>query len=315
MHTVIRRSLTVGVAMAGVGIVAFAPSVMVPDNEIRIPAPQPVTTAVTPTASWDTYAAILLEGAAATVGQSVDALFNQSPALLAEAMANWPIAETELAYSQIANAALAPLMPLATGAFTDAVTEVLARSLPGLRDEIEQLPAVVEYSAVRLVGPLVSAIAAAGAAHAEIYRATTTGDLAPFFEAVVRAPGLVIDGLLHGGYGDIAPLLPDSVGPVAPPGLLTPWHADRKPATVRHEATEERADRASVAGERPAKSARATRSSAAEAEDDATPTSLSSAASARKKPETSGVSRADTAARGEKGEKRARGTARGSARE
>jgi hypothetical protein len=223
VHTAFRRSLTFAVALAGA--IAFVP-LPVQDEALRAQVHPVVTTEVAPAAFWDTTA-LLAEGARAGLEQSVGAWTTTSPALLQEALANWPIAETELAYSQIANALLVPLMPLVSGQFTAAVTEVLARSAPALRDQIEMLPTLVEHGTIRLLGPFLGAIGGAGAAHAEIYWATATGDIPGFVAGVAKIPGYVIDGFLNGGYGDIGPLLSGSDGRViTPPGLLTPWTSD-----------------------------------------------------------------------------------------
>ena len=227
MHTAFRRSITAGVALATVGAIAVVPTAAQP-LDANPPERRVVTAEVAPAAFFDpSYAALLADGVAGSLQESLHALTHTSPALLQEALANWPIAETELAYSQIANALVVPLMPLIAGPFTDAVTEVLARSAPQFRDQIETLPTFVEHSTIRMLGPVLGAIGAAGAAHAEIYWATATGDIPGFVLGVLKIPVYVADGFLFGGYGDIGPLLSGSDGRVIPaPGLLTPWNSD-----------------------------------------------------------------------------------------
>lgn len=227
MHTAFRRSITAGVTLATVGAIALVPTapqlVDSPLLERRV-----VTAEVVPAAFFDPgYVALLADGVAGSLRDSLEALTTASPALLQEALANWPLAETELAYSQIANAVVVPFMPLVAGPFTDAVTEVLARSAPQFRDQIETLPTFIEHSTIRLLGPVLGAIGGAGAAHAEIYWATATGDVPGFILGVLKIPVYVADGFLFGGYGDVGPLLSGSDGRVIPaPGLFTPWNSD-----------------------------------------------------------------------------------------
>ncbi|PRC55523.1 hypothetical protein C6A85_43260, partial [Mycobacterium sp. ITM-2017-0098] len=65
----------------------------------------------------------------------------------------------------------APIAPLFVGAFTDAVIEVVAKSTPSRENEIrEDLTESVDYAFARLIGPIVSALGATGAAHQEYYR-------------------------------------------------------------------------------------------------------------------------------------------------
>jgi hypothetical protein len=227
VHTAFRRSITAGVTLATAGAIALVPTG--PQTLDRpLPERRVVTAEVAPAAFFDPgYAALLADGAAASLAESLQALTTTSPALLQEALANWPLAETELAYSQIANAVVVPLMPLVAGPFTDAVTEVLARSAPQFRDQIETLPTFVEHSTIRLLGPVLGAIGGAGAAHAEIYWATATGDIPGFVLGVLKVPVYIADGFLFGGYGDVGPLLSGSDGRVIPaPGLFTPWNSD-----------------------------------------------------------------------------------------
>ncbi|MET0900149.1 MAG: hypothetical protein ABWY45_19740 [Mycobacterium sp.] len=227
MHTAFRRSITAGVTLATVGAIALVPTAARPQAS-PLPERRVVTAEVTPAAFFDPgYGALLADGVAGSLADSLQALTTSSPALLQEALANWPLAETELAYSQIANAFVVPLMPLVAGPFTDAVTEVLARSAPQFRDQIETLPTFIEHSTIRLLGPVLGAIGGAGAAHAEIYWATATGDIPGFVLGVLKVPVYVADGFLFGGYGDVGPLLSGSDGRVIPaPGLFTPWNSD-----------------------------------------------------------------------------------------
>lgn len=226
VHKAFHRSLTAGVTLASVGAIALVPIPRQSDYEVRVDARRVITTEIQP-AALANHVQLLIDGAVASLQESVHALTTTSPALLEQAMANWPIAETEQAYSQIANAVVAPLMPLVAGPFTEAVTEVLARSAPALREQIETIPLLAEHVTVRLLGPVLAAIGGAGAAHSDIYWATATGDVPGFVTGVLNVPRYMAEGFLFGGYGDVGPLLSDSDGRVVPaPGLFTPWNSD-----------------------------------------------------------------------------------------
>lgn len=217
------RPLLAGVALAGAGAIAFASVPAVPVD--RPVAAAPAVGEQTPMVALTGFAEVLA-GVVTAVQQSGDALVNASPALYWQVHEQWP--EPELLpwnYALFTDIFLAPLAPLVVGPVNDAVAQAVAEALPGQADVILRIPDLIEYAVVRAVGPLLSAIGAAGAAHEQIYHATTTWEVAPFVEAIVAAPGYVIDGFLNGGYGDLRPLLTGEVGgePVAAPGLLTPW--------------------------------------------------------------------------------------------
>lgn len=198
------------------------------------------------------YAETLVAGAAAALEQSVDGLANDFPAIWAQVNAQWPDAELlHWNYALVADSFLAPVAPLVIGPLNDAVAEVLADAFPDHAEAIAQLPGLVEYTTVRLVGPLLSAIGAAGIAHEGIYYPTTTGDVAGFFEGIAAAPGHVIDGLLFGGYGDLSPLLTGEVGgtPIPAPGLLTPWGQEPPERDVQWGLAPEAADTPEVTEE------------------------------------------------------------------
>ncbi|MHC9291304.1 hypothetical protein ACRCUN_02500 [Mycobacterium sp. LTG2003] len=231
-----RRSLTAGVALAGAGVISLGSVAALPDTNVEIAAVAPrVVSAEVQHVNFAEYAQILAAGATAALEQSGDALFRKVPELWQTVQGTWPDADlTHWNYALVADMVFAPIAPLVIGPFNDAVAEVLARQFPALETEIRQLPELVEYTAVRLVGPLLSAIGGAGMAHSEIFYSMTTGELQPFFEAVVRAPFHVVDGLLNGGYGDLGPLLPGREGDYIPaPGILTPWGEEPAPRDIK----------------------------------------------------------------------------------
>jgi hypothetical protein len=222
---VFRRSFTAGLAIAGAGAITWSAVGALPGEEPVAVAPR-VVVAGSQSVALTGYAETLVAGAVAALEQSVDGLANDFPAIWSQVNAQWPDAELlHWNYALVADSFLAPVAPLVIGPLNDAVAEVLADAFPDHAEAIGQLPGLVEYTTVRLVGPLLSAIGAAGIAHEGIYYPTTTGDVAGFFEGIAAAPGHVIDGLLVGGYGDLSPLVTGEVGgtPIPAPGLLTPW--------------------------------------------------------------------------------------------
>ena len=223
-HKVLRQTLSTGVALASAGAIALTPVTVAPQFQAVVEAPRVVTTEVMP-AGLIQDLQLIASGAQAALGQSYDALTRKIPDLWWTVHANWP--DEDLLpwnYALVTDIFLAPITPLVVGPFNDAVAEAVARNFPVLGDQIRQIPELIEYAFVRLVGPILSAIGAAGMAHYEIYMSTTTYRIEPFIEAIIRAPFHVIDGLLFGGYGDLGPILPGREGEYIPtPGLLTPW--------------------------------------------------------------------------------------------
>jgi hypothetical protein len=97
----------------------------------------------------------------------------------------------------------AALLPIATAVdnFNNVVQDVLGGAILG--------------GAVAAFGPLLSAVGASGTAIQGIIDGVAAGDIGEVADAFINAPGVIIDGLLNGGYGP--PLLI-----VPAPGLLTP---------------------------------------------------------------------------------------------
>lgn len=234
-YKAIRRSLTAGVAIAGASAITWSAVAVVPANEPVVVAHRVVAATVTP-AGLASSLQLLTEAAAATVQQSVDGLVTKLPALWNQVDAQWADVElTHWNYALVADSFLMPVAPLLFGPLNDAVAEVVARQFPVLGDEIRAIPGLIEYGVIRLIGPLLSAIGGAGAAHAQIFKSMSNWELQPFFEALVAAPGHVIDGLLFGGYGDLRPLLTGEIGgtPIPAPGLLTPWGQPPAPRDIK----------------------------------------------------------------------------------
>lgn len=234
-YKAIRRSLSAGVAIAGASAITWSAVAVLPADEPVVVAHRVVAATVTPVGLASSLQ-LLSEGAAATVQQSVDGLVTKLPALWNQVDAQWADVElTHWNYALVADSFLMPVAPLLFGPLNDAVAEVVARQFPVLGDEIRAIPGLIEYGVIRLIGPLLSAIGGAGAAHAQIFKSMSNWELQPFFEALAAAPGHVIDGLLFGGYGDLRPLLTGEIGgtPIPAPGLLTPWGQPPAPRDVK----------------------------------------------------------------------------------
>ncbi|WP_133692116.1 hypothetical protein [Mycobacterium sp. BK086] len=233
-HNVFRRSINGVVALAAVGALAWGPVRALIDDQIAPATPRIVSADVVPTAN---YAQLLAGAAVETVEASVHALTVEVPELWRTVQDDW-IDErlTGRNYGRVAELFLLPAVPFVSGPFTQALAGALTEQFPDYADEIGQLFEAVQYAAIRVVGPLLSAFAGAGEAHAGIFRPMTTWDIPGFVVAVVKAPIYVIDGLLNGGYGDLGPLLGegfDGAGTViAPPGLFTPWGAKVTPRNI-----------------------------------------------------------------------------------
>jgi len=223
-NKVFRQTLTTGVVLAGAGAIALTPVTVTPQIRAVADTPRVVSTDVMPAGLFRDLQ-LIGNGARAAVEQSIDGLVRKVPDIWWTVEEQWPDADlTHWNYAMVANMVFAPITPLLIGPLNDAVAEAVARNFPVLGDQIRQVPELIEYAFIRLVGPLLSAIGGAGQAHSEIFYSMTTWRIEPFIEAIVKAPFHVIDGLLFGGYGDLGPILPGREGQYIPaPGLLTPW--------------------------------------------------------------------------------------------
>lgn len=223
-NKVFRQTLTTGVVLASAGAIALTPVTVTPEIRTVADTPRVVTTDVMPAGLFQDLQ-LIGNGARAAVEQSIDGLVRKVPDIWWTVEEQWPDADlTHWNYAMVANIVFAPITPLLIGPLNDAVAEAVARNFPVLGDQIRQIPDLVEYAFIRLVGPLLSAIGGAGQAHSEIFYSMTTWRIEPFIEAIVKAPFHVIDGLLFGGYGDLGPILPGREGQYIPaPGLFTPW--------------------------------------------------------------------------------------------
>ncbi|WNG82528.1 hypothetical protein C6A86_002145 [Mycobacterium sp. ITM-2016-00316] len=223
-NKVFRQTLTTGVVLASAGAIALTPVTVTPEIRAIADTPRVVSTDVMPAGLFQDLQ-LIGNGARAAVEQSIDGLVRKVPDIWWTVEEQWPDADlTHWNYAMVANMVFAPITPLLIGPLNDAVAEAVARNFPVLGDQIRQIPDLVEYAFIRLVGPLLSAIGGAGQAHSEIFYSMTTWRIEPFIEAIVKAPFHVIDGLLFGGYGDLGPILPGREGQYIPaPGLLTPW--------------------------------------------------------------------------------------------
>ncbi len=224
-----RRSISAATVLAGIGVITWSTVSAVPEPEVAAMSPRVVTAAVVPTAN---YGELLAAAAVETLQQSFAAATTDVPALWNTVVDDWPDERlTGRNYSRVADMALLPLVPLVSGPLKRTTTQVLTEQFPDYAEQIEDLSRLHDYALVRAIGPAVSAIGGAGEAHAGIFRPMTTGDVPGFVQAVVKAPSYVVDGLLHGGYGDIGPLVGRDEW-TAPPGLLTPRGEEPEPRNI-----------------------------------------------------------------------------------
>ncbi|AQA03686.1 hypothetical protein BVC93_16080 [Mycobacterium sp. MS1601] len=228
------RSVKAGVALAGVGAIAFA-TVPVPtpleDVVVAAPAayvapPRVVNTEVEPVV-LATVLEILAKGVVDTVSDTVEAIQYDVPAIFNRVVEQWPDIElTAWNHSLVAAALLAPIAPLVVGPFNYAVADAVATVFPQYGDEIRQgIPEFTQYAFSRLVGPFLSAFGSTGAIHQDYYDAGMEGDRLGQNLVLLGAPARVIEAFLFGGYGDLGPLLTGDPNAerVAAPGLFTPW--------------------------------------------------------------------------------------------
>ncbi len=224
-----RRSISAATVLAGAGVITWSTVSAIPEPEVAAMSPRVVSVAVAPTAN---YGEVLAAAAVETLQQSFAAATTDVPELWNTVVDDWPDERlTGRNYSRVADMALMPLVPLVSGPLKRATTQVLTEQFPDRAEQIEDLAKLSDYALVRAIGPVVSAIGGAGEAHAGIFRPMTTGDVPGFLQAVVKAPSYVVDGLLHGGYGDIGPLVGRDEW-TAPPGLLTPWGEEPEPRNI-----------------------------------------------------------------------------------
>jgi hypothetical protein len=174
-------------------------------------------------------------------GQVSTALTTTVPSLLQGAFTDLTDANVEGAVNNVLLAALAPVFPLANvlgpalgvvsaplQSVVDAINTlgpvgtILANPLQNVVNVLNiptDQPFNVLLGVSGLIGPLVEAPAAAGAAIQGVINAIGTGDPASVLSAVVNAPAVIAGGVLNGGLGpDIGDLVAPGLG--LPPGLL-----------------------------------------------------------------------------------------------
>ncbi|MCV7372184.1 hypothetical protein H5P33_05595 [Mycolicibacterium arabiense] len=118
---------------------------------------------------------------------------------------------------------LGPLATIAANPLQNVVNvlKVLNQGYSGLA------PSNLAVALGGLIGPVITTIAAGAAATQHIIDAAQAGSPEGVLNAIVAAPGVVVDGLLNGGYGpDLSSVIDTGLGqsiPLFAGGLLTPF--------------------------------------------------------------------------------------------
>lgn len=255
MQVAVHPGVRAGVAVVGAGLIAASTIAAVPDVHLpSVPIEFGLTAAVNP---LDVYpelirdaldnagtladsarpfqllrqiaqnqfasASALVDALAATGDDVGAALGTQVPALLRTAVDEFAAGNVAGATDALVQIPLVLGLPLID--LVPALQEVVSRPLENLVRVINAFdPSSLETQLLvgGLVAPLISTPAAAGAAIQNIVDAVGSGDLVQVVQAVLAAPGVVVDGLLNGGYGpDLGPLVGAAGIPVKAGGLLS----------------------------------------------------------------------------------------------
>lgn len=250
MRTALRPYATAGVALVGASVIAVAPVAAPPD--IKIPAVSTSSAAVDLVVNPIDFYTALFEESAANVEAIVD-IFLANPAPILSQIIDNQIDNAEqisVALEQMVEG-LRPILteqvPLlfrtAVEALADGDVETALNTLLSIPTTVAALPAFIGLGAVFLpiakasgninnviqqvvggailggavaaFGPLLSTIGATGTAIQGVIDGVAAGDIGEVADALINAPGVILDGFLNGGYGP--PLLI-----VPAPGLLTP---------------------------------------------------------------------------------------------
>ncbi|MGE2714001.1 hypothetical protein ACQI4L_08085 [Mycolicibacterium litorale] len=101
----------------------------------------------------------------------------------------------------------------------------IAKASGNINNVIQQVVGgAILGGAVAAFGPLLSTIGATGTAIQGVLDGVAAGDIGEVADAIINAPGVIIDGLLNGGYGPPLLIVP-APGLLSPNGLLGPLGA------------------------------------------------------------------------------------------
>ncbi|WP_197373061.1 hypothetical protein [Mycolicibacterium baixiangningiae] len=252
MHATLRPYVTAGVSLVGASAIAISPISPITPADIKVPAVATSSAAVDLVVNPIDFYGALFEESAANVEALVDIFLANPTPILSQIFDN-QLANAEMisgALEQMAEG-LVPILtqqvPLlletAFAALAEGDVETALNTLLSIPTTVAALPAFIGLGAVLLpiatasgninnvvqqvlggailggavaaFGPLLSTVGASGTAIQGVLDGVAAGDIGAVADAIVNAPGVIIDGLLNGGYGP--PLLV-----VPAPGLLTP---------------------------------------------------------------------------------------------
>lgn len=188
-------------------------------------------------------------GLSGAVKDVADALRNDVPQLLAAVTAALKAGDIESAMNNILLVAVAPIYAAinpSTGSAMPALMKILdvpldaglalAGAIPNDRISaalsepfaagkrlVYQVPEVVLFAGIGIISPLAGGLGAVGHAVQSVVDGAEAGDIGQVATALMQAPGVMLDGLLNGGYG---PSVGNIIGlgdfPVINGGLLHP---------------------------------------------------------------------------------------------
>lgn len=188
-------------------------------------------------------------GLSGAVNDVADALRNDVPQLLAAVTAALKAGDIESAMNNILLVAVAPIYAAinpSTGSVMPALMKILdvpldaglalAGAIPNDRISaalsepfaagkrlVYQVPDVVLFAGMGIISPLAGGLGAVGHAVQTVVDGVEAGDIGQVATALMQAPGVMLDGLINGGYG---PSVGNIIGlgdfPVINGGLLHP---------------------------------------------------------------------------------------------
>jgi hypothetical protein len=254
MHAMLRPYVTAGVSIIGASAIAISPISPVPAAlpDISFPAHAVSTAAVNLAASpidfytdvfsrttvnLGTLAGTLIGDPAPILTQVIKnqvANANALIARLAEGADNLAYAVTVFIPQQLRTASAALANGDVEGAVNalldipvalafpildtiyDAIVTPIMLAAGRINNVIQNTPGtIILAGAIAIMGPVISTIGAIGSAVQDVIDAAGSGDIVKVVQAVVNAPGVVVDGFLNGGYG---PLM---LGYIPAPGILS----------------------------------------------------------------------------------------------
>lgn len=254
MLSSIRPYATAGVALVGAGVIAVAPTVTPPLPDIKVPATvaSPVQLTVSPIEFYTGLferttgnASALVEKFLANPAPILSQIIENQVANLEFAMEVIPTsindaievfntvgrAQLEIAFQQLAegdlygavqtvqNIMLPVALPLLEA--LGAPLRPIMMASDNLNRVVQQvIPSLILAGPIALIGPINATMAAAVYVVQSIADGVMSGDPIEVVNALINAPGVVIDGFLNGGYGGVLNGGILSVAGMGPPGPI-----------------------------------------------------------------------------------------------